>query len=69
MKTLWETAIGMIKPTKAKLGTQKPKKEIIAEFDEIVTFVEAVHTIEGEMLNVKHELEDGPKLRKGKQGL
>jgi hypothetical protein len=58
MKTLWKTAIGIIKRTKAKLGTQKTKKEIMAEFDEIVTFMEAVHAIEDEMTNVKHELQD-----------
>jgi hypothetical protein len=58
MKTLWKTAIGMVKRAKAKLGTQKTKKEIMAEFDEIVTFMEAVHAIEDEMTNVKHELQD-----------
>jgi hypothetical protein len=57
MKTLWKMAIGMIKHAKAKLGTQKTKKETMAEFDEIATFMEAVHAIEDEMTNVKHELQ------------
>lgn len=55
----------MMKRTKSKLKSQNtsgsPKEvraSVLQEFDEIVAFMEAIHEIENQIANVKHELQD-----------
>jgi hypothetical protein len=61
MRTLLQTAFGIIKQAKTKLETQKTyrnseivKKAVLVDFDEAIAFMNALHTIDGEMSSVKH---------------
>lgn len=65
IKTLIQTAIGMMKRTKTRLRSQNTsgasrevRDVVLQEVDEIVAFMEAIHEIEDQMANVKHELQD-----------
>jgi hypothetical protein len=65
MKTLLRMAIGMIKRTKDKLSTQnttgKPlevKNKVMAEFDKIITYIEALHKVENHLSCVEDKLKD-----------
>jgi hypothetical protein len=65
MKTLLKTAIGMIKRAKTKLSSHKTnggpkdvKEAVMQDFSDIVAFMEAMHEIEDQMSNVKHELQE-----------
>jgi hypothetical protein len=60
MRGILQIVITMIKCAKDRVANQKShvKKEVIADYDEIVTFMGVIHAIEDEMTNVKHELQD-----------
>src|SRR5579859_1671524 len=65
MKTLLKVAIGMVKRAQSKLSAQRThgapsdvKNEVMAHFEEIVEFMEAIRAVEDEMTSVKRVLQD-----------
>ena len=57
MKMLMQMAISMIKHSRNKLDVPKLslplKEEVVTELDELIDFMEAIHTIEDNMVNVQ----------------
>jgi hypothetical protein len=65
MKTLIQTASGMVKRAKYRPQTRQSsggpaiiKTAVLKDFDEIITFMDAVYAIQDEMVNIKPELID-----------